>query len=64
MLERITGEQDSDLQPEDPNKRLLKEPSLLPKAMTNKRFQFNMLNLYSLKVFSSVYDPYKPFYSL
>ena len=23
-----------------------------------------MFNLYSLKVFSSIYDPYKPFYSL
>ena len=40
-LERTTGEQDSGLEPEDPNKRLLKEPSLLPKAnMINKRFQY------------------------
>jgi len=39
-LERPTGEQDSGLEPEDPNKRLLKEPSLLPKAMINKRFQY------------------------
>ena len=28
MLERTTGEQDSGLEPEDPNKRLLKESSL------------------------------------
>ena len=39
-LERTTGEQDSGLEPKDPNKRLLKEPSLLPKAMINKRFQY------------------------
>ena len=39
-LERTTGEQDSGLEPEDSNKRLLKEPSLLPKAMRNKRFQY------------------------
>ena len=38
-LERTTGEQDSGLEPQDPNKRLLKEPSLLPKAMINKRLQ-------------------------
>ena len=31
--------QDSGLEPEDPNKELLKEPSLLPKAMIDKRFQ-------------------------
>ena len=31
-LERTTGEQDSGLEPEDPNKRLLKEPSLLLKV--------------------------------
>ena len=37
-LERTTGEQDSGLEPEDPNKRLLKEPSLLLKAMINKTF--------------------------
>jgi len=30
MLERATGKQG--LEPEDPNKRLLKEPSLLPKV--------------------------------
>ena len=40
ILERTTDEQDSGLQPEDPNKRLLKEPSLLPKAMINKTFQY------------------------
>jgi len=50
-LEGTTGEQDLGLEPEDPNKWLLKEPSLLPKAMINKRFQ------YSQKVFSSIYDP-------
>jgi len=38
MLERTTGEQDLGLEPKDPNKRLLKEPSLLPKAMINKTF--------------------------
>jgi len=38
MLERTTGEQDSGLGPKDPNKWLLKEPSLLPKAMINKTF--------------------------
>jgi len=38
-LERTTGEQDLDLEPEDPNKWLLKEPSLLPKATINIRFQ-------------------------
>jgi len=30
----------SGLEPEDPNKWLLKEPSLLPKAMINERFQY------------------------
>ena len=40
MLKRTTGKQDSGLEPEDPTKRLLKEPSLLPKAMINKRFQY------------------------
>jgi len=39
-LEKTTGEQDSGLEPEDPNKRLLKEPSLLPKAMISKRLQY------------------------
>ena len=39
-LERTTGEQDSGLEPEDPNKQLLEEPSLLLKAMINKRFQY------------------------
>ena len=39
-LERTTGEQDSGLEPEDPNKRHLKEPSLLPKEMINERFQY------------------------
>ena len=33
MLEWTTDEQDSGLEPEDPDKRLLKEPSLLPKAV-------------------------------
>ena len=37
-LERTTGEQDSGLEPEHPNKRL--QSSLLPKAMINKRFQY------------------------
>jgi len=41
ILERTTGEQESGLEPEDPNKRLLREPSLLPKEnMINKRFQY------------------------
>jgi len=40
MLERTNGEQDSGLELEDPNKQLLKEPSLLPKAVVNKRFQY------------------------
>ena len=39
-LKRTTDEQDSGLEPEDPNKRLIKELSLLPKAMINKRFQY------------------------
>jgi len=40
-LERTTGEQDSGLEPEDPNKRLLKELSLPLKGnMINKRFQY------------------------
>jgi len=39
-LERTTGKQDSGLQPDDPNKRLLKDPSLLPKEMINERFQY------------------------
>jgi len=56
MLERTTGEQDSSLEPEDPNKPLLKEPSLLPKA--------NMINLYSLKVFGSILTPASPFLPL
>jgi len=34
------GEQYSGLEPEDPNKWLLKEPSVLPKAMINKMFQY------------------------
>ena len=37
MLERTTGEQDSSLEPEDLNKRLLKEPLLLLKAMISQR---------------------------
>jgi len=41
-LERTTGEQNLCLQPEDPNKRLLNEPSLLPKAMINKRFKIKI----------------------
>ena len=41
MLERTSGKQDSGLKPEDPNKQLLKEPSLLLKANTiNKRLQY------------------------
>ena len=56
-FERTTGKNDLGLEPEDPNKRL-KEPSLLPKAMINKRFQ-SPFNLYSLKVFSLIYDPYQ-----
>jgi len=41
-LERTTctGEQDTGLEPKDPNKQLLKEPSLLLKAMINKRLQY------------------------
>ena len=39
-LERTTSEQDSALEPEDPKKGLLKEPSLLPKAMIKERFQY------------------------
>jgi len=35
MLERTFGDTDLGLEPDDPNKRLLKEPSLLPKAMIN-----------------------------
>ena len=31
-LEKSTGKQDSSLEPEDTNKQLLEEPSLLPKA--------------------------------
>jgi len=42
MLKRTTGKQDSGLETEDPTKRLLKEPSLLPKAMTNKSFNINL----------------------
>jgi len=40
LLERTTGKQDSGLEPEDPNKQLLEEPSFLPKVMINKRFQY------------------------
>ena len=40
MLERTTGEQYSGLQPKDPNKRFLMKPSILPKAMINKTFQY------------------------
>jgi len=39
-LERTTGKQDLGLELEEPNKRLLKEPLLLPKVMINKRFQY------------------------
>jgi len=39
MLERTTGDQDLGLEPEDPSKRLLKEPSTLLKTMINKRFK-------------------------
>ena len=39
-LERTTDEQDSGLEPEDGNKLLLNEPSLLPKVMINKRFKY------------------------
>ena len=38
-LERTTGKQYSGLEPQDPNKQLLKEPSHLPKSnMINKWF--------------------------
>ena len=57
MLERTTGKQDSVLEPEDANKRLLQEPSLLPKAMINNWFQ-------SLFTEGFQFDPYKPVYSL
>ena len=40
MLERTTDEQDSGLEPEDPNKWLLNGPSLLPRAVINKRFRY------------------------
>ena len=39
-LERTTGEQDLGLEPEDPNKRLLKEPSLL---LTNKKVSIYLI---------------------
>jgi len=42
MLERTTGKQGLGLEPEDPNKQLLNEPSLLPKAMINKRFKIKI----------------------
>ena len=51
-LKRTTGRQDSGLDLEDANKRLLWEPPLLLKAMNNFTTGFNMFNLYSLKVFS------------
>jgi len=63
ILERTTDEQDSGLQPEDPNKRLLKEPSLLPKEnMINKRFQY----VYTLFIegLRFNFDPSKPLFSL
>jgi len=40
ILKRTTGKQELGLETKDPTKRLLKEPSLLPKAMINKRFQY------------------------
>ena len=48
MLKRTTGKQDSGLETEDPTK---------PKV------SILIFNLYSLKVFSSICDPYKPIYS-
>ena len=63
-LQRTTGEQDSGLEPEDPNKWHLKEMrshQFYRKQLLTKGF--NMFNLNSLKVFSSIHDPYKPFYS-
>ena len=63
MLERTTGEQDSGLEPEDPNKPLLKEPSLLPKVnMINKRFQY-VSSLFT-EGFRFNFDPCKPLFSL
>ena len=49
-LERTTGEQDSGLEPEDLNKWLLKEPSLLLKAMISKR-------QYVLSLFTEGFQP-------
>ena len=46
-LERTTGEQDSGLEhPEDLNKRLLKEPPLLTKAMINNRVSVCLIFIY------------------
>ena len=56
MLERTTGKQDSGLEPEVPNKRLL--------LGATTSIESNVFDLYSLKVLSSIYDPLKPFYSL
>jgi len=36
MLEGTTGEQDSGLEPKDPNKQLLYEPMLLLKALAQQ----------------------------
>jgi len=52
MLERTTGKQDSGLEPKVPNKQLL-----LGAIISNKS---NVFDLYSLKLFSSIYDPLKP----
>ena len=58
-LERTTGEQDSgSIQTNGP----LRSHQFYRKQRLTKGF--NMFSLYSLKVFSSIYDPYKPFYSL
>jgi len=37
---------------------------LIAKQLAIYLVSFDMFNIYSLKVFSSIYDPYKPFYSL
>ena len=53
-LERTTGENDLGLEPEDPNKW---SHHFYQKQWLTKGF--NTFNLYSLKVFSSIYDPYQ-----
>jgi len=52
MLERTTGKQDSGLEPKVPNKQIL-----LGAIISNKS---NVFDLYSLKLFSSIYDLLKP----